>query len=139
MNILCVCTAGKDRSPAMAKWLMENYPDVDAKAAGISFHRTDHYKTKHVLSSETWDNDVFHKWKGQDAMIHGTDIFITVGSIHYGYLCALRDYLDLETDIPIVVIETLRKARPEQVPEIMEAHRKRIEKAMNKVRGKTDG
>jgi hypothetical protein len=116
----------------MAKWLMENYLDVNAKAAGISLHRTNYYDTDHITA---WRD--FRDKDAWESLLYLADILITVGPIHYGYIMALLDRNGLDT--PVVVIEALRKARPEQVPAIMEEHRKRIEKAMNKVRSKTDG
>lgn len=46
--IICVCTAGKDRSPAMVRAIMEALPGEDVRYGGTSRRRTQFNCTPHV-------------------------------------------------------------------------------------------
>jgi len=48
--IICVCTAGKDRSPAMARVIKEAFPELNTSAMGISERRTSFHRTKYAAT-----------------------------------------------------------------------------------------
>lgn len=48
MRVLVVCTAGSDRSPAIAARIREAIPEIEVEAAGVSYRRTEHNQTMHI-------------------------------------------------------------------------------------------
>jgi predicted protein tyrosine phosphatase len=60
MNILFVCTSGKDRSPALLKHYSDKYPEHRFSCGGINRYFTELYD-KHFITQEdiTWANLIF--------------------------------------------------------------------------------
>lgn len=67
MNILFVCTSNKDRSPALHKYFLMNYPAHTYKSAGVNRYFTGKHKTTY-LTQET---------------VNWADLIVLAEDIHY--------------------------------------------------------
>ena len=57
MNILFVCTSGKDRSPALVEHYSKLYPKHEFKSAGINNYFTGMYNKHHINQDDIdWAN-----------------------------------------------------------------------------------